>query len=218
MLAVVAHPDDESFGLGAALGSFTKRGTEVTVLCLTHGEASTLGVGRRGLAALRARELARSAAVLGVNCVELLSYPDGGLEGLPLPSLVAEIDRVIDDTRPDLLLVFDEGGITGHLDHQRATTAALTGSGQLPVLAWAIADDAASRLNAELGANFCGRRRDELDFSITVDRALQRRAISCHHSQSSKNRALWRRLELQGDRELFRWLRRPADERTFDER
>lgn len=42
-LAVVAHPDDESFGLGAILAALTSRGTTVRVLCFSHGEASSLG-------------------------------------------------------------------------------------------------------------------------------------------------------------------------------
>ena len=42
-LAVVAHPDDESFGLGAILSALSGAGVAVRVLCLTHGEASTLG-------------------------------------------------------------------------------------------------------------------------------------------------------------------------------
>lgn len=42
VVAVVAHPDDESFGLGAILDSFARSGAAVSVLCLTHGEASTL--------------------------------------------------------------------------------------------------------------------------------------------------------------------------------
>ena len=43
-LAVVAHPDDESFGLGAVLSTLSRAGVTVRVLCLTHGEASTLGL------------------------------------------------------------------------------------------------------------------------------------------------------------------------------
>ena len=39
--AVVAHPDDESFGLGGVLATFAAQGRLVHVLCLTHGEAST---------------------------------------------------------------------------------------------------------------------------------------------------------------------------------
>jgi len=43
VLAVCAHPDDESFALGAVLSAFAERGARTSVLCLTHGEASTLG-------------------------------------------------------------------------------------------------------------------------------------------------------------------------------
>ena len=43
VLAVCAHLDDESFGLGAVLSAFADRGVRTSVLCLTHGEASTLG-------------------------------------------------------------------------------------------------------------------------------------------------------------------------------
>jgi mycothiol S-conjugate amidase len=42
MLVVIAHPDDESFGLGAVIGQFTAHGTAVHVLCYTRGEASTV--------------------------------------------------------------------------------------------------------------------------------------------------------------------------------
>jgi hypothetical protein len=39
---VVAHPDDESFGLGAIISQMTATGAAVHILCYTHGEASTL--------------------------------------------------------------------------------------------------------------------------------------------------------------------------------
>jgi LmbE family N-acetylglucosaminyl deacetylase len=61
-LAVVAHPDDESFGLGAILSALSTGGAAVRVLCLTHGEASTLG-DSVDLAEVRALELRRAAAV-----------------------------------------------------------------------------------------------------------------------------------------------------------
>lgn len=57
VLAVVAHPDDESFGLGAILDAFAGAGAHVVVLCLTRGEASTIHGVSGDLAALRATEL-----------------------------------------------------------------------------------------------------------------------------------------------------------------
>src|SRR5664280_261786 len=55
VLAVCAHPDDESFGLGAALATFDESGTSTSVLCFTHGEASTLGADTPELGRVRAR-------------------------------------------------------------------------------------------------------------------------------------------------------------------
>jgi LmbE family N-acetylglucosaminyl deacetylase len=53
MLVVVAHPDDESFGLGAVLDAFGRAGTQISVLRLTHGEASTMHVVAGNLAEVR---------------------------------------------------------------------------------------------------------------------------------------------------------------------
>lgn len=104
VLAVFAHPDDESFGLGAVLGDFTAQGTRLRGLCFTHGEASTLGRTDRNLGEVRREELAAAAQVLGVDHVQLLAYPDNGLAQIPLNELT---QRVVDALAgADLLLVF----------------------------------------------------------------------------------------------------------------
>lgn len=212
LVAVCAHPDDESFGLGAVICALAGHGVATTVLSLTHGEASTLGGGPGDLGATRAREIAEAAEALGARSVELLDYPDGGLDAVPLAELsdlVADLARRSD---ADGLLVFDEGGITGHPDHRRATRAAVDAGGRLgiPVMAWVIPDAVATRLNEEFGTAFTGRPGEEADLVIEVDRAVQRRAIACHASQATENPVLWRRLELLGDREWLRWLLPPA--------
>ncbi|HET6949116.1 MAG TPA: PIG-L family deacetylase, partial [Acidimicrobiales bacterium] len=79
VLVVCAHPDDESFGLGAVLSTLAAAGTRTSALCFTHGEASTLHGVAGDLADVRAGELAAAGAVLGVTEVELLDYPDGHL-------------------------------------------------------------------------------------------------------------------------------------------
>jgi N-acetylglucosamine malate deacetylase 2 len=211
VLAVCAHPDDESFGLGAALATFAAAGSTVAVLCFTHGEASTLGADTPELGRVRAAELAGAAEELGVDEVELLHYRDGGLAEEPLEELTRHVRAAVTHVGADLLLVFDEGGITGHLDHRRATHAGLEVGDQLgvPVLAWALPESVTDALNQEFRANFVGRAPGELDFLITVDRFRQRRAIARHVSQATDNPVLGRRLELQGDHEAFRWLSPP---------
>ena len=80
VLAVIAHPDDESFGLGAVIDAFIAAGATVDVLCLTRGEASTLGADQSDLPGVRAREITDAAGELGVRSVRLLDFPDGALE------------------------------------------------------------------------------------------------------------------------------------------
>lgn len=211
VLAVCAHPDDESFGLGAVLDRFAAGGTSVAALCFTAGERSTLGpaAGGAALGAVRRAELAAAAAVLGVGPVALRDHPDGALASVGLEILAREVALMARQVAADLLLAFDEGGVTGHPDHQRATEAALAGAPGVPVLAWTVPASVGGALRAELGARFAGREPREIDLELVVDRGAQERAIACHESQSTGNAVLWRRLALLGDRESLRWLRRP---------
>jgi len=209
-LAVLAHPDDESFGLGSVLWALSEAGTRVAGLCFTHGEASTLGAAGVDLHQVRAAELAEAARALAIGGVELLDYPDGRLA----ETRVAELaDRVVDAARrhhAELLVAFDECGITGHLDHRAATEAALAAACELdlPVLAWTVPEAVAAALNAAFATAFVGRPPAEIDLTITVERTRQLEAIACHRSQSSTNPVLWHRLQLSGDTEALRWLRR----------
>ncbi len=208
---VIAHPDDESFGLGAVIDAFVRSGATVSVLCFTQGEASTLGAEAGDLARVRAGELADAARALGVVDVELLDFADGGLAQVEEAELVASVLAHCDEHRPEGVLVFDPSGITGHPDHQAATAAALAAGRQLglPVLAWSLPAGVADALSEETGVRFFGRDATELDLVITVTRERQREAVSCHPSQAVPGSALWRRLELQGDTEHLMWLNRP---------
>lgn len=208
VLVVVAHPDDESFGLGAVLACFVAAGADVSVLCLTRGEASTLHGVSGDLAAIRAKELEEAARELGITRVGLLGYPDGGLVGVPLELLVEEVASFASGHDPDGIVAFDPSGITGHPDHQRATEAAIdyAATRQLDVLGWTLPWEVADMLEQETGAPFHGHRADEVDLVIEVDRSAQREAVACHPSQAVPGSALWRRLDLLGPYEHLRWL------------
>jgi LmbE family N-acetylglucosaminyl deacetylase len=213
-LAVCAHPDDETFGLGAVLAALVDTGSTVEALCFTRGEASTLGPADDldNLGEIRVAELDGAARVLGLRRYELLTYPDGRLTDIPVAVLAAHVVTTARRQGSGLLVVFDDGGVTGHPDHQQATRAALAAADHLDVgvLAWAVREPVAAALNAELGTDFRGRCAVEIDLTIAADRDRQRSAIAWHRSQSANNPVLWRRLELTGPTEPLRWLRRPA--------
>lgn len=208
-LAVVAHPDDESFGLGAVLAALAQRGVRVRLVCLTHGEASTLG-GAHDLGEVRARELRDAAVTLGVASAALLDHPDGHLADVPVTALDHDVRRHVGTA--DLMVVLDPSGVTGHPDHRAATAAAQRVARRLgiPVLAWGVAPRVAASLNEEFGTAFVGMDGDD----VIVDRSVQLEAIACHRSQSRENPVMRRRLALQRDRERVR-LCTPATRGTF---
>lgn len=208
ILAVVAHPDDESFGLGAVISTFIDAGARVDVLCFTKGEASTLRGVEGDLATIRRGELTAAARELGITTVHLLDYPDGSLSEQDLTELAEHVIGAAQAAACDGILAFDTTGITGHADHMRATKAAVMAAPLLglDVLAWTLPDTVATELRAQLHGDFEGRPSENIDFVIPVDRARQQAAVHCHPSQAVPGSALWQRLDLLGDREYLRWL------------
>ena len=201
MLAVVAHPDDESFGLGAVIGWLRGRPVPVSALVFTHGEASTIGAGDASaeLGDIRARELADASDVLGLTRYVLHPYPDGRLSRVPL---VDRVRRIEEAGTVDALLAFDHTGITGHPDHIAATQAALeyATQGGVPLYLWTLPQDVAASLNTRFGTSFRGRPIDEITFTLDVGphRERQWEAIRCHESQKGGLEVVRTRLELLG--------------------
>jgi LmbE family N-acetylglucosaminyl deacetylase len=208
VLAVVAHPDDESFGLGGVIHQLTSHGTAVHVLCFTHGEASTIKEISSDLRRVRESELRLASAELGVTSVTLLDFADGQLAEAGDAALADQAIGLAARLKPDGLLVFDETGITGHPDHQAATRAAILAAAALgrSVLGWSLPAAVAEQLRSETGQPFAGQQPDRLDLCVPVDRERQRHVALMHASQAAPGSALWRRLDLLGDREYLRWL------------
>lgn len=206
VLAVVAHPDDESFGLGGAISAFSEAGAEVGVLCLTSGEASTLGTGE--LTEIRPREAEAAAKVLGVRWITVLDLPDGDLATIDPEPIETAIRTAISRFSPDGLLVFGPGGITGHPDHVAATEAAVGIADRLgiPVLGWVIPFHRIDELIHRTGVTFVGS--PEADLRIEVDRRRQAEASRRHASQLAP--MVFDRLSVLGAEEWLVWMKPPA--------
>ena len=195
-LAVLAHPDDESFGVGGIIAWLRRHSVAVEALVFTQGEESTLGAtgDPAALARQRTGELERASRKLGLCDYRLLEYPDGGLADVPL---VEEAGPV------DFYLAFDWGGITGHNDNVAATEAAFEAakSSGAGLYLWAQSEKAASGLNQRFRhSRFQGRPEVEVTFRLGVsrDRQAQWEAILCHESQSGGLGVVRARLELLG--------------------
>jgi LmbE family N-acetylglucosaminyl deacetylase len=87
LLAVFAHPDDESFGVGGTLARYAAEGVEVWLICATDGNAGTVDAemleGYASTSQLRAAELCCAAQALGLRGVDWLGYRDSGMAGSP---------------------------------------------------------------------------------------------------------------------------------------
>src|SRR5215212_10047109 len=129
LLAIFAHPDDESIACGGLLALCADRGVQVTLLCATHGE-NNCGVRDEVWFEQRAGELHEAAAILGIRDVILLDYRDGFLPWAG--DLSDRFEEEIRRIRPDAVVTFGRDGLYWHPDHIavcEATTAAVDALG-----------------------------------------------------------------------------------------
>lgn len=123
LLAVFAHPDDESITCGGLLAACAARGARVTVLCLTRGEhgpsstGTTDAPGHGSLAGRRTREIQAAARALGLAEVILADFEDGMLPWTDHEALDAEIRRAVMGERPGVVVTFGADGLYWHPDH-----------------------------------------------------------------------------------------------------
>jgi LmbE family N-acetylglucosaminyl deacetylase len=133
LLAVLAHPDDESMGIGGALARYADEGVETHLICATRGERGWFGApeeypGPFALGQLREAELLDAADVLNIRSVRFLGYCDGDLDQAPPARAIARIAAAIREIRPQVVVTFGPDGAYGHPDHiaiSQLTTAAV---------------------------------------------------------------------------------------------
>lgn len=130
VLVVAAHPDDIDFGCGGSVAAWTAAGLEVSYCIITDGDAGGFDpeVPRSEIGGIRQQEQRKAAAVLGVDEVTFLGYPDGRLT--VTLELRRDLARVIRQVRPDRVVtqspVRDLHNMYGsHPDHTAAGEATM---------------------------------------------------------------------------------------------
>jgi len=149
LLAVFAHPDDESLACGGLLAWCAMMGAHVTILCVTQGEAGPGAADPEVLREVRTQELQAAATVLGAADVILLRHPDGMLPWVDPDALETDIRDVIVRMRPDVVVTFAEDGLYWHPDHvtvhERTTAAVASLTVDVPALYYVTMPPAAMR-------------------------------------------------------------------------
>ena len=212
LLVTVAHPDDETFGTGSVLAQASGRGWRCVVWCATRGEAGSPAVGSgisvADLPAVREAELRGAAEMLGVDRVELRDWRDSGMDGEPGPGTLcaaaledvsADVEALIDEVRPDVVITLDASD--GHRDHvhvRDATVAAVESADwsvprlylhclpRILMRRWVELLQAAQPDSDHLALGELGTPEDEvttiLDLREQLD--LRERAMAHHRSQT----------------------------------
>jgi LmbE family N-acetylglucosaminyl deacetylase len=229
VLAVFAHPDDESLACGGTLARLADLGVRVVVMCASRGERGSIAdpalVPPGGsLGAVRTNELRDAARVLGVAEVIVLDHPDGDLRWDRVPEFHEEIVSAIKAYSPDLVITFAEDGLYWHLDHigvhERTYTAVKSFGASGPPLYYItipqgimreVVETAIARGWVPPGSRVWGIAPDAFGAaadppSLTVDvrewvpRKLA--ALRCHRTQMGPTNPFAR----MDDTEALRWL------------
>ncbi len=121
LLAVLAHPDDETFRCGGMLALLARQAVRVQVLTASRGQAGSCGdpplCRPESLGMVREAELRCACAALGLEPPILLDYQDGALERVSETEAVNQVMAVVQELRPQVLLTWPPDGLSGHPDH-----------------------------------------------------------------------------------------------------
>jgi LmbE family N-acetylglucosaminyl deacetylase len=141
LVAIFAHPDDESFGIGGTLARYAHEGVVAHYVCATRGESGTVDPellnGYSSVAELRSAELECASRELGLAGVHYLNYRDSGMLGsednrhenslfaASTDDVARRIINYIDQLKPNLIITHDQFGGYGHPDHIKLNQATL---------------------------------------------------------------------------------------------
>lgn len=157
LMAVHAHPDDESSGTGGLLRLAAEQGHTTVLVTCTNGELGEVNDpslrlnprhsqrDRRRLAEVRRNELTQAASLLGIEHLYMLGYHDSGMQGwetnqaaeafaqADTAEIIERLVGIIRQHRPEVLVTYDDNGGYGHPDHimtHRMTMAAVQAAGK----------------------------------------------------------------------------------------
>jgi LmbE family N-acetylglucosaminyl deacetylase len=190
LAAVLAHPDDESFGCAGALALARDAGATTRLLVVTRGEAGTAdGEPDPAFGDRREAELIGAAKAIGLDEVSILEgYADGSVPDRPFDVLVDEIAAWLADRRPQAVITFGPHGVTGHPDHvvvgsaTRWAVERLAEAGQAPNSVYVISpifDSGGNRYDLSPEEQAATHRID-----ITSVAARKLEALESHASQT----------------------------------
>jgi LmbE family N-acetylglucosaminyl deacetylase len=122
LLAIFAHPDDESMGMGGTLAKYSAEGIETHLICASRGEKGWFGPeeqypGPERLGQIRTKELENAVNELGMKGLHFLGYVDGEVDQADHAEVIGKIVTYIRRIQPQVAVTFPPDGSYGHPDH-----------------------------------------------------------------------------------------------------
>ncbi|NOH04234.1 MAG: PIG-L family deacetylase [Chloroflexi bacterium] len=122
LLAIFAHPDDESMGMGGTLAKYSAEGVETHLVCASRGERGWSGPeeenpGFERLSQIRTAELENAVRELGMTSLSFLDYMDGDVDRADPAETIGKIVARIRRIKPQVIVTFPPDGSYGHPDH-----------------------------------------------------------------------------------------------------
>ena len=208
LLAVFAHPDDETFRCGGTLALLSGQGVQVQVVTATRGENGSCGdpplCRPEEHPARREKELRCACAALGIEPPRLLDYRDGHLSDADSEAVIADILATVHDVRPQVMLTFGPDGLSGHPDHiaigRWAATAFTRADAVAACYTLALPQSVAERFGLK-GMQPVPDEAITLAVDITPVWESKRAAIYCHATQLSASPLM--RASVEEQRQFF---------------
>jgi len=122
LLAVFAHPDDESMGMGGTLAKYSAEGVDTHLVSASRGERGWFGPeeenpGLTILGQTRTIELQNAVKALGMKSLNFLGYIDGEVDKADHTEAISKIVTHIRRVKPQVVVTFPPDGNYGHPDH-----------------------------------------------------------------------------------------------------
>lgn len=195
IVAVFAHPDDEIKVVGLLADAGARPDVAARLLTAASGDGGMLpaGLPRAELARVRAAEVRRHGALLGLRDQEVWSYADAHLGDVPDAELTARVVAQLRAWQPDVVVTFEpHSGFTAHPDHLRIgaiTTAAFCALGRDAhpprTLLYILAPRGAARVFGGARGRLVAARQPAPAYDVHVDPSLRVRGWQIHASQAA---------------------------------
>lgn len=199
ILVIVPHPDDAEFGVAGSVARWVDEGAKVTYCIVTDGSAGSNepDADLEALVEQRQAEQRAAAAVVGVQDVRFLGYPDSMLQ--PTMQLRRDLTRLIRELRPQRVVCMDPTTILvsdryiNHPDHRATAEAAIYAvfpyAETRPVFRELLAEGYEPHHVDEVYMTLTLQPDTYIDISSTIERKIE--ALLCHKSQVNSDVVPW---------------------------